>query len=204
MNTPIPIADLDSLLGLGEDLPFSPEWSAASDFLALIVAHVLEAKPATILECGSGLSTLMLARCCALNGQGEVISLENGAEFALNTRMQLERHRLNTHARVIDAPLTPYTIADHEYSWYSLDILPQQGIDMLVIDGPPGFLQRHSRYPALPLLIDLMKDSCAIFLDDAGRQDEREIVAMWQQSFPAFRHEFVETERGCSLLRRGS
>ncbi|MES9855801.1 MAG: hypothetical protein ABW166_04240 [Sedimenticola sp.] len=40
---------------------------------------------------------------------------------------------------------------------------------MLVIDGPSGFIQKHSRYPALPLLFDKLSNNGMVFLDDAAR-----------------------------------
>jgi predicted O-methyltransferase YrrM len=190
-------------LGLDPDaLPYTPNWSAAPDFLELIVDHVLARKPAVIVECGSGMTTLMLARCCALNGGGHVYSLENGADYAANTRAAIARHGLAQHSTVIHAPLRPYTLDGREYQWYDVGQLTIGAIDMLVIDGPPGFIQKHSRYPALPLLRDRLADDCAIFMDDAARPDEQEIVEMWLVAVPPPAHEYIHTERGCSVLRQ--
>lgn len=189
-------------LGLRQGIAYDRDWSAAPDFLELIVDHALAAKPATIVECSSGLTTLMLARCCEMNGRGEVYSLENGAEYAARTRAEIARHGLDKHAIVIDSPLARQLVDGGEYQWYGLDDLPDRRIDMLVIDGPPGFLQRHSRYPALPLLFARLAEDAVVFMDDAARPDEREIVALWQARFPSLGHQFVDTERGCSILRR--
>jgi hypothetical protein len=71
---------------------------------------------------------------------------------------------------------------------------------MLVIDGPPGFIQKHSRYPALPLLHEALAERCVLYMDDAAREDEREIVKMWQSEFSGIEHRYVATERGCSVL----
>lgn len=188
-------------LGLREGLPYSHQWSAAPDFLKLIVEHALATQPNTIVECSSGLTTLMLARCCQVNDKGKVFSLENGAEFAEKTRGEIARYGLTKIATVIDAPLKATTVDGVEYQWYDPAGLPDRSIEMLVIDGPPGFLQRHSRYPALPLLFDKLADGCVIFLDDAGRPDERELVELWKQRYPGLKHEYVKTERGCSILR---
>lgn len=192
-------------LGLREGLPYTHQWSAAPDFLKLIVEHALTAKPARIVECSSGLTSLMLARCCEMNGQGEVLSLENGAEYAERSRAEIKRYRLASRATILDAPLENCTVDGSDYQWYTLDALPElpdQSIDMLVIDGPPGFIQRHSRYPALPLLFDKLADGCVVFLDDAGRPEEREIVEMWKGRFPgSIEHQYIGTERGCSILR---
>jgi predicted O-methyltransferase YrrM len=188
-------------LGLHQGLPYSRNWSAAPDFLKLIAEHALAVKPTTIVECSSGLTSLMLARCCEMNGQGAVFSLENGAEYAARTRTELARYQLENYATVIDSPLTPHRLGGREYQWYAPDNLPDRCIDMLVIDGPPGFIQRHSRYPALPLLFDKLADGCVVFMDDAARPDEREIVEMWRAAFPGIKHEYIDLERGCSMLR---
>lgn len=188
-------------LGLNQGFAYDSYWSAAPDFLQLIVDHALTEKPATIVECGSGVTTLMLARCCEMNGQGKVSSLENSSTFAENTRSEIERYGLGKYANVIDAPLTERMAGGQAYQWYDLDGLSERSIDMLVIDGPPGFIQRHARYPALPLLFDRLADGCVIFMDDTARPDDREVVEMWRTQFPAIGHEYVSTERGCSILR---
>jgi len=187
-------------LGLDKGLPYTKDWSAAPDFLKLIVEHCLEARPRTVLECSSGLTTLMLARCCELNRQGRVYSLENGAEYADKSRGHIRRYGLDRYATVIHAPLERHTLNGVTYEWYALDGIPDSSIEMLVIDGPPGFIQRHSRYPALPLLFDKLADGCVIFMDDAARGDEQEIVAMWQAEYPMLEHEYINTERGCAVL----
>lgn len=186
-------------LNLRQGLPYTTDWSAAPDFLKLIVEHALQHKPKTIVECSSGLTTVMLARCCQLNENGEVFSLENGADYAEKTRGHLARYAL-TQASVIHAPLQKHPLNGSEYDWYGITKLPAKSIDMLVIDGPPGFIQKHSRYPALPLLFDKLADGCVIFMDDAARPDEKEIVKMWIEAYPELEERYVSTERGCSVL----
>ncbi len=192
---------LGDRLGLRQGLPYVRDWSAAPDFLELIVAHVLAARPAAIVECGSGLTTLMLARCCELNARGCVHSLEHGAEYAARTRQEIARYGLDAHACVIEAPLETHVIHGRTYQWYALAALPAAGIELLVIDGPPGPLQPHARYPALPLLLPRLAEGCTVFLDDAARPDEREIVESWRAEFPAIEYHDLPTERGCSVLR---
>ncbi|MEW6647026.1 MAG: class I SAM-dependent methyltransferase [Pseudomonadota bacterium] len=188
-------------LGLTRGIPYTPDWSAAPDFLQVIVDHVLTRKPQTIVECGSGLTTLMLARACALNGGGHVYSLENGADYAADTRAWISRYGLNEYSTVLHAPLIPSTINGRDYLWYDISQLAVQDIDMLVIDGPPGFIQQHSRYPALPLLFEQMKDECTVFMDDAARPDEQELVAMWQAQYRNTTHTYLALERGCAIVQ---
>ncbi|WP_419604012.1 class I SAM-dependent methyltransferase [Thiolapillus sp.] len=198
-----PYSAVQKKLQLAQALPYTEHWSAAPDFLELLIDHCLENKPGRILECSSGLSTLVLARCCQINQCGQVVSLENGAEFAADTRRNLHSFSLADYASVIHAPLVRQQPDDTQldWDWYSLDSLPEDAVDLLVIDGPPGYIQHHSRYPALPLLHQQLSRDCTVFLDDAGREEEKEIVALWLQRFPTLQHRFVGTERGCSILQ---
>jgi predicted O-methyltransferase YrrM len=175
-------------------------WSASPDFLKLIAAHCLEQKPEIIVECSSGASTLVLAAACRINGRGRVLSLEHGAEHAERTRAELERHGLDAYAQVRLAPLESVEISGQHWLWYQQGPIPAP-INLLVIDGPPGRLQPLSRYPALPLLRQYLASSASIFLDDAARPDEQEAVRRWQASFPELVHKYLETTRGCSMLK---
>ena len=194
-----PYSEIQAKLGLAQALPYTPDWSAAPDFIEQIVECALQTKPEVIVECSSGLTTLVLARCCQIIGRGRVISLENGEEYAETTRQQLKAFGLQDYAQVIYAPLEKVAL-DRDYEWYDLKALPDVSIDMLVVDGPPGFLQKNSRYPALPLLLDRFTQETIVFLDDAAREDERELVALWQAEFSGVKHKYLDYERGCSVL----
>ena len=187
-------------LSLDQGIPYSENWSAAADFLQPIADYCLTTRPETVLECSSGLSTLVLARCCQMNNHGHVYSLENGEEYATATQDSLNQYKLGSYATVIHAPLVETTVNTKDFLWYSADNIPRHLINMLVIDGPPGFIQKHSRYPAIPMLYKNLANQCKIFLDDAGREDEQEIVELWQSEYPQLELEYIDNERGCSVL----
>lgn len=196
-----PYQALQEQLGLDQGIPHNPQWSAPEDFMQLIVEHVLAHKPRSIVECSSGLSSLMLARCCQLNQYGQLYSLENGLEYAQQTRAYIARYALEPFTNILHAPLEPREVDGEHYQWYAIAQLPEQPIDMLVIDGPPGYLQKNSRYPALPLLYERLADGCTIFMDDAARADERAIVELWQSRYAGLEQQYLESERGCAILR---
>jgi len=191
---------LKDRLNLHNGLPYTTHWSASPDFLKIIVEHCLNTKPETILECSSGLTTVMLARCCQINNHGRVFSLEHDSQYVSNSQANIKRYELENYATVIHAPLESYTLSATEYQWYSLNNIPNKSINMLVIDGPPGYIQKHSRYPALALLFNKLAEDCIIFLDDAARDDETEIIELWKKEHPGLKHHRINTERGCSVL----
>ncbi len=193
---------MEKKLGFNSALPVTKDWSAAADFLKIISDYCIESKPKTIVECSSGTSSLVLSRCCQLNQYGHVYSLENGEQFVEQTQQQLDDFILSDYCDVIHAPLRNIQLEDEEFQWYELNNFSTAKIDLLVIDGPPGYIQKHSRYPALPLLYDRLADQCVIFLDDAARDDEQEVVRQWLKMYPEFKAEYIENERGCFILKR--
>ncbi|WP_343731638.1 class I SAM-dependent methyltransferase [Duganella sp.] len=188
-------------LDLRTSLPPTRGWAASPDFLLELARHARSAKPQTVLECSSGTSTLVLARCMQLNGAGKVFSLEHDHYYAEQTRQQLQRHGLQDWAQVLDAPLQSQALAGESWSWYELGALPSGlAIDLLVIDGPPQTTRALARYPAGPLLFPQLTAGAHVFMDDAGRSDEQAIVARWRQEFPMLTHATRVCEKGCAVL----
>ena len=193
---------LEKHLKFKKPLPIDEHWSAASDFLGVIADYCLQEKPQTIVECSSGISSLVLSQCCMLNQSGHVYSLENGVEYVRQTQQKLTDFSLLEYCDVFHAPLREVAFEDQFFQWYSLEEFPKLEVDLLVIDGPPGFLQKQSRFPALPLLQDKLAEKCTVFLDDAAREDEQELVKRWLNMYPEFKFEYIDNERGCSILSR--
>lgn len=196
----------DSLMRLIEParpLPALRRWAASPDLLLTLAKEVLDRKPEAILECSSGSTTLVLARCCQLNSSGHVTSLEHDEKFAIQTREWLAEHGLERWATVIHAPLRP--TGKTGQPWYDLSHLeiPENGFDMLVIDGPPVSVARHARYPAIPELDPILRKGARIIMDDAARRQEQEILQLWTQAFPNYDHTALDLEKGAALLIKG-
>lgn len=190
-------------LDLKISLPPTRGWAASPDFLLELARQVRAKRPISVLECSSGTSTLVLARCLQLNGVGKVFSLEHDPYYASQTREQLLRHGLQDWAQVLDAPLQPHTLTGESWPWYDLSELPATTtIDLLVIDGPPQATRTLARYPAGPLLFHRLNPGGQVFLDDAARSDELAILQRWQQEFPALKHSLRVCEKGCAVVTK--
>jgi predicted O-methyltransferase YrrM len=189
-------------LGLTKSLPPTRGWAASPDFLLELSRHAQAAKPATVVECSSGTSTVVLARCMQLNGGGKVYSLEHDAAYAKKTREQLARHGLSAFADVLVAELKPQRFGGAERIWYDFSVLPAGlSIDMLVVDGPPDSTAKQARYPAGAALFPRLAPGAAVFLDDAHRPDETAIVAQWKREFPELKASVRYCEKGCAVLQ---
>lgn len=172
-------------LALPFTLPPAGGKAASADFLKLVADHVRREKPEVVVECGSGLSTTVIARCLQLNGRGQVYSLEHMDEFAHQTRRELARQGLDDWASVVDAPLEPLELKGREWQWYALRGAPDSPIDLLIVDGPPARTGINPRYPAGPMLFPRLSSRGAVLIDDARRAEEAAVIARWRKEFPS-------------------
>jgi predicted O-methyltransferase YrrM len=159
---------------------FDPAWSLRPEGLALLERLVGEGR-STVVECGSGLSTVTIARALGGIDAGHVHSLEHVPAWAAVARAALAAEDLDELATVIDAPLI-----DGWYDPAALDRLPERGIDLLLVDGPPagGPAIQESRYRALPAIAERLAPNAAVVLDDADREGERRVLVRWLAEFP--------------------
>jgi hypothetical protein len=183
-------------------LPRSRGWAASPDFLHVIIGLMRDRNPATILECSSGLSTLVVAAMCRLKGCGQVFSLEHDPIYAERTRSLIRAHDLTAWAYVIDAPLIFITLKEWQGAWYDISGLPTDlQADLLIVDGPPSTTASLARYPALPMLRERLAAKSWIVIDDADRPDEREIKLRWMRAVPGATELIVDScEKGCAVI----
>ena len=156
---------------------FDPAWALRPEALELIADLVADGRT-EVVECGSGLSTVTIARTL---DEGHVHALEHSPRWAKTTRAALTDEGLSEVATVVDAPLR-----DGWYDPAALAQLPDSGIDLLLVDGPPAGEPgtERGRYPALPKLADRLTPGAAIVLDDTERAGERWVLERWLAEFP--------------------
>ena len=147
-------------------------YSAMPEYLAALVAAAATAR-GDILECGSGLSTVLLAIAARKAGV-RVWSLEHIPKWKSRVERAL-RQRGDGTAHVVYAPLKQYD----GFWWYDVSRLPQDlTFDMVVCDGPPADTP-GGRYGLLPTIGPRLIEGAEIFMDDAGRPDELAIMRRW-------------------------
>lgn len=197
------LQDLHKEVNLDKALPKLRGSAASPDFLLVLVKHIKKNKPEILFECGSGTSTIVLAKCLQENGYGHIYSLEHDPIYANKTSIELEHYGLQKWATVINAPITTITKSEVEWKWYSQDDVPDVEIDMLVVDGPPKNIGPLARYPALPILKEKLKKNAVIFLDDTDRTEERQIIELWNKEVNTARLEHYDCEKGCVSITVG-
>ena len=183
--------------------PFDFIWSVHPDFLKVLIDRIDSLKPKNIFECGSGLSTIVNGYL-AKDIRGHVFSLEHDKIYYEKTKSYLKTHKLEKYVTLIHAPLKKYILNKQKWLWYDTNKLPQSldFIDFLIVDGPPGFIQKKSRYPAVPLLKNLFCDKIQIIVDDYKREDDKETIDSWLEEYPDLRSEYIDTKKGCFIINK--
>lgn len=158
-------------------LPFSSGSMRASGLVHLCNT-IVHAEPAEVVECGAGVSTIVLARLLAERGAGHIAALEHDAGWADVVGRQIAAESLGAVARVIHAPL--------EDGWYAeagVAALPG-AIDLLIVDGPPADTAALAlaRRPALDRLASRLGPDAVVVLDDIGRDGEQAVLARWEST----------------------
>ncbi len=183
-------------------LPATRVWAASPDLLWYLCRTVRESGVRQVLECGSGVSTLVIAYALQEQGEGRVCALEHDEAYARSTRDLLRQHQLQAWAEVVHAPLRPVELHGDMWPWYDTTAVPQQSFDLIFVDGPPGATRDHARFPAVPLLRDRLADDGTIVLDDYSRPDEADIGRRWLEHYPELAGETLPHEKGTLVLRR--
>jgi hypothetical protein len=177
---------LNEIKRIFPDLSFFPPtrgWAGSPDFLLKLVELVVSESPEYIVELGSGVSSVVLGAAMKKFSQGKVDSFEHEQSFSYKSKRFLEINELSDIVNVIYSPLTLQNIQDTEWKWYDESKIKEieNGIDLLVVDGPPRFIQEKSRFLALPFLFDKLSTNSTIVLDDANRENEKQVVEDWLQ-----------------------
>jgi hypothetical protein len=149
-----------------------------------------------ILECGSGVTTILMGILCGRRNV-EVWSLEHFGEWRDRVLETLQSNGI-TGVHVCSSPLVEY----RDFVWYDppLAQIPKE-FSLVICDGPPGNT-KGGRYGLLPVVGDRLPPGSTILLDDAGRPGEVELIKKWEDE-ARFETEFIENQvRSFAIMRR--
>ncbi|MCO6439776.1 MAG: class I SAM-dependent methyltransferase [Nitrococcus mobilis] len=170
-------------------------WAADTEYLEVVLERALALR-GPVLECGSGLSTLLVGAIAEHEGM-ELWTLEHHPGWFDCVRKQLNRYALRS-TRLILAPIEDYG----EFSWYRPPLEDMPGRFTLVIcDGPPGDTP-GGRYGLLPVMRERLSATAEILLDDTSRPAEARIARRWGQESGAT-VTFLGRDNGFASIKLG-
>lgn len=158
-------------------------WAISEDTLRILLSRLVETN-GTVLECGSGRSTVEIAR--VLKGHRRHIALEQSPYFWGNTLEALA-------SADASCELTLGALVD---DFYPLPELKDGEVDLLFVDGPD---HGGDRSKALPLLDRYLASEAVVIVDDADR--DAEMIRVWLAD-GRWTATYPPTVRGCAVLTR--
>lgn len=182
-----------SLLKFDAVVPPTRSWAASPDLLLTLAQLVRAHKPKLVVELGSGVSTLIVAKA----GARKVVSIDNSEEFAEKTREIIRDHKV----RGVEVRVAELTNHASGSDWYDLSKLTDlKRIDLLIIDGPPGSKNPQARKPALVEFISKLSPKAVIVIDDVNRDGERELAEGFAQALPNHTLTIFSHEKGTAVI----
>lgn len=158
-------------------------FSAGTAYLRAVCGYASHTR-GPILECGSGLTTLLLG----MIAPGRVTSLEHILDWS--DRVERVASENGIAVNILHAPLVNHGA----FHWYSLPESLVSGFELVICDGPPGDTV-GGRYGLLPLANHLLARHARILMDDAERPSEQAIIERWEKEFDV-RSEIQSTRDG--------
>lgn len=180
----------------------SHSWPVSADFALCLMQRVVLEDYDLVIEFGSGMSTVILAKTLALRAErdpsatGHFISFDHLDSYYQQTLGYLKQSGVDSFVQLTLAPLQEWQGPDGQtYPYYSCQkalaqLAKQRSTSkkriLVIVDGPPAATGPRARYPAGPIVMQHFPDAHIDFLmDDFIRQDEKEVAKQWQRDVKA-------------------
>lgn len=156
-------------------------WSAKPNLLQALLDESID-ENTSILECGTGLSTILLGLIAKQTGC-RVLALEHSEAWYELVCRQLSKFGLPSSI-VKFAPLKSYG----DFDWYDSQscLSERDTFNLVLCDGPPSNT-RGGRYGLLPVASKHFQRGARLIVDDSTRLDEMTMMTRWLNEYAGIR-----------------
>ena len=178
--------DLESIW---DEVCGASSWAMPSQAVLWMWHFLQQKRPRTIVEFGSGISTLLFASYALANPthRVQVLTIDHEQAWIDTVNQKLAERQLDRFITTIHAPIVSFDDASESSGVYAprrvrrgIHSLQSQ-IDFVLIDGPPAHL--YGRGGTLPQVLPWLSDKATVLLDDACRPHEFQLCSDWEQRF---------------------
>jgi predicted O-methyltransferase YrrM len=174
-----------ALLSLFFDLrsyiPLTP-WSMSPAGVLQILNHIAMYRPKVVVEVGSGVSTVFVAKLIAQNRLAtRLYSVEHDVVWLNGVKEWVSNEDAAEQVCFVHAPLTgELSYRGRPIRWYEATALDRafskSEVDFLIVDAPSGDLPYSRAGAFLYFANEIHSGKLCYFMDDAHRKEEKEIA----------------------------
>jgi len=177
-------------------------FSISMELACFISRIVVSLNHRNILEFGSGVSSLLIAKLLNTLGGGGLTSVESNPRWCSKIWNSISEFHLVDSNLIESQPQLQVSRKGvfHSYRTAAKSIGKHGPYDLVLIDGPQWFFGRDG---SLHISFPFLKKGALIILDDAGRPGERWSVWRWLRTYPGLQLAVFEPEfpkNGISVL----
>ena len=146
--------------------------SASIEYLEECIQYTVQSK-LPILECGSGLSTIVVGLIAKKYGN-TVWSLENMKSWYKRVNKFLIKYEIDS-VKLFYSPVVKYG----DLVWYKapLDSIPNK-FSLVICDGPAN-IKKRAKHNIFPIMKERFASGCIILYDDAFKVQTQEDITGW-------------------------
>lgn len=153
-------------------------WALDTETLNYLWNNLMLERPKSIVEAGSGVSTIALSYYLRYQGlSGPVLSIEQSATVLMCVHERLSARNLSGLCSLVHVPVAAgggydFRICEHP-------LRPAVPVDWVLIDGPAG--PDMCRLGVLPFLTRFCRVGARWFMDDCYRDGEISVLEHWSR-----------------------
>jgi predicted O-methyltransferase YrrM len=173
-------------------------WGIGEETFGHIVEQLRTIRAASIVEFGSGVSSIRLALEFP---DAQILAIESSRHWYETVMQMRAEHGAETNLAVRHRLLRWQRFGPSVFLSYAQGELPER-IDAVIIDGPPTWTRR-GREACLYQIVQRLRVGGRVLLDDYGRNREKAIVRNWTRSFPGvFAMNTISTGHGLCVMEK--
>lgn len=180
-NEELPSFLLNKLYHQGSYLPYTTS-SLKFRFLACLVNDAVVNSRKAVLEFGSGISTIIVARLIKMNNLDcTITTVDESAEWQEIVKKILREENLLDYVTFVCAPTGPSSDLQSSYEYSNsvvFEAIAGKKYDLVLIDGPSAWQKKNimSRASNVKFIKEHLADNFTIFVDNSDRPGEVELT----------------------------
>lgn len=196
------LLDVRELVGTNVFIGPLRGWAISPDALAIVLRDIVARQDPRVVEFGSGESTLSIAAVLRKIGSGSLLSFEHDPAHTHNMTGRLRDAGLLPFATVRTLPLRDYQVDGDRGQFTSYNMDGQDyDFDVALIDGPVCSVHGDkTRSIPLDWCAARLRMNCSIYLDDADRPPEKDLLQSLRKAYPMLIVETLVAEKGLAKI----